>query len=144
MLENTIKLTGDLTLELFRHGVSVQKTEIKNMVVDSGRNLIAKLLIGDSVSPTHIALGSGNTAPVTDQIALVSEIGTRRVFNSSYTIDNVATFVTTFPAGSSASIREAGIFNAITGGDMICRTSFNTIAKTTVDSLVVTWNIRVN
>jgi hypothetical protein len=146
MIVDNIQVTGDLTLELFRDGVSVHKTEIHNMVVDSGRNLIAKLLAGTSTRPTHIGLGSINTAPVASNTELFAEIGSRRVFNSAYTTDNVTTYVTTFPSGvgTAAVVREAGLFNASTGGIMLCRTSFNTITKTTADNLVVTWNVRVN
>jgi hypothetical protein len=50
-----------------------------------------------------------------------------------------------FPAGTATgAITEAGIFNAATGGTMLCRTTFPVINKGSADSLAVTWVVTVS
>lgn len=143
---DNVKLIGDLTIQIIdANGVVKDTREIHNMVVDTGKNLIAGLIAGGSTKATYVALGSSNVAAAADQTTLDAEMGgTRRVFNSEASVLNVATFVTTYPTGTSGVYREAGLFTASTGGIMMCRTAFNAITKTTSDNLVITWNVRVN
>jgi hypothetical protein len=146
MIEDTIKVTGDLLIQVTNAaGEVIDSRDIRNMIVDTGRNMLAGLLAGDTVKPTHIALGSNNQASAIGQTGLITETaGTRRAFNSAASVGNVATFVTTYPIGSSGTYREAGLFSAVTAGVMLARTSFNAVTKTTADNLVITWSIRIN
>jgi hypothetical protein len=41
-------------------------------------------------------------------------------------------------------VTEAGIFNALTGGDMLCRTVFPVVNKGADDTMSVTWTVTLN
>jgi hypothetical protein len=52
--------------------------------------------------------------------------------------------VATFGAGvATGAITEAGVFNALTAGTMLCRTVFSVINKGALDTLVITWKVTV-
>ncbi len=54
-------------------------------------------------------------------------------------------YVTTFGAGVSiGSLTEAGLFNALTGGTMLCRTVYATVTKGASDTVVLTWTVTIN
>ena len=44
-------------------------------------------------------------------------------------------------ADATGAVTEAGIFNAASGGTMLCRTVFSVVNKGADDSLSVTWTI---
>jgi len=50
----------------------------------------------------------------------------------------------TSPAAAGAAITEAGIFNAASSGDMLCRTVFAVLNKAAADSMVITWTITLS
>lgn len=103
---------------------------------------------------TVMALGTGNTLPSdVTTTTLVTEIGTRQPvtttrFTTAVTNDTIQ-YVATFGAGiSTGAVNEAGIFNAATGGLMLCRTVFGggsggVINKQALDTLTVTWRIQI-
>jgi hypothetical protein len=146
-MESKVNVIGDIRVQLVSDDGVVREDFVqKNMVVSSGKALLASILASAAVAPTHIGLGSSNTASAAAQTALISEIGTRRVFNSAIAVDNVVSYTTTFPSGvgTAGVFREAGLFNSATLGTMMCRAAFNTVTKTTADNLVITWNVRIN
>jgi hypothetical protein len=58
---------------------------------------------------------------------------------------NAITYTATFGAGTATgAVVEAGIFNASSGGTMLCRTVFPVINKNAGDSLAVTWVVTVS
>ena len=81
--------------------------------------------------------------------ALMGELGTRDALDTSTSVTTTYTndttqYVATFAAGNATgAIREAGIFNALTSGTMLCRTYFDVINKGANDSLKITWKIQV-
>jgi hypothetical protein len=38
-------------------------------------------------------------------------------------------------------VTEAGVFNAATGGDMLCRTVFDVVNKAADDTMAITWTV---
>jgi hypothetical protein len=57
----------------------------------------------------------------------------------------VATYVASFPAGTgTGAVTEAGIFNASSGGTMLCRTVFSVVNKGADDAMSITWTITVS
>ena len=88
-----------------------------------------------------MAIGTGTTSPAAGDTTLGSE-SARVALTSTTASDNDVTYVATFSAGtpsSAAAITEAAIFNASSGGTMLCRTSFAQINKGTSDSLSISW-----
>ena len=50
-----------------------------------------------------------------------------------------------FEAGdATGAVTEAGIFNAASGGDMLCRTVFSVVNKAADDTMSVTWTITLS
>jgi len=149
MINETLKLRGDVTLALTdKHGKLKEKKEIKNTVVDVGLSFIISRMLGASKAVMgYMALGSGSIAVASSDTTLGSQVGSREALDSSSeTSTGVITFTSTFEAGdaTSSALTEAGIFNATSGGDLLCRTVFGSVAKASTDTLAVTWSITLS
>lgn len=145
MIKDSLKIRGDVSILVFDQNQQLKdKREIKNLVVATGKNYIAqRMTSNNTVIMSHMGVGSGNVAPTTSDANLITQTD-RIVLDSSAVTSNVITYVTTFPAGNATgTIAEAGIFNAGSGGTMLCRTNFNEVNKGASDVIVITWNITV-
>jgi len=92
---------------------------------------------------THIATGSGTTAHTLSDTTLESEIF--RATASSNSLDNTVEYVASYNVGeTTGSITEAGIFNASSGGIMLCRTTFGLITIGSSDSMSINWTITIS
>lgn len=119
--------------------------DFKNLVVTVGKNFVASRMVGTaSAIMSHMAIGSGTTAAAAGDTTLQSELG--RVTLSAATASGaVATYTATFPAGTgTGAVTEAGIFNAGTGGTMLCRTVFSVVNKGADDAMSVTWTVTIS
>lgn len=119
--------------------------EIDDLVVDTGKEWIAKRMKDDDVPASHIAVGTGTTVAVVADTALEIEL-TRVALTTAGGVQTAKTiaFHAEFPAGvGTGAITEIGLFNAATGGTMICRTTRSVINKEAGDSLGFTWTIEV-
>lgn len=145
MIQDDLKLTGQLELVVTaQDGTVKQRESVKNLVVTSGKGYVASRMKDASSSVmSHMAIGTGTTAAAAGNTALVSE--SARVSLTSTTVNNNdVVYVATFPAGtpsSAAAVTEAAIFNASSGGTMLCRTVFSVINKGTSDALTITWTV---
>jgi phage-related tail protein len=89
-------------------------------------------------------VGTSSTAAAAGQTALVSE-SARGALTSTTVTNNEIAYVETFAAGTAtAALTEAGIFDASSGGDMLCRTVFSVVNKGANDSMTITWTITVS
>lgn len=147
MINENIKLSGQLTIVLTDKAGNVKETRrVKNLIVNSGLAYIVSRMVGTSKAVmTHMALGSSTTAAAAGQTDLTTAVGSREALDSS-TIsgsnNEKVVYVATFEAGdATGAITEAGIFNASSGGDMLCRTVFNVVNKAADDAMNVTWTI---
>ena len=146
MFTETVNITGRLKISrLNESGDELEVREVKNLIVAVGKNLITSRLVGNTTAiPSHMAVGTSNTAATTAQTALTTEIG-RVALDSSTRSTNTITYVATFPAGTgTGSLTEAAILNASSTGDMLCRTNFNAVNKGASDVIVITWNITIS
>jgi len=147
MINESVTITGSPTITLYDLNNNIkQQFTIPNLVVTAGKNVIASRLIGTTPSVmTHMAVGSNNTAPAANDTALAAQISNRVSLTSSTVSGNVVSYSATFGAGvSTGTIVEAGIFNALTAGSMLCRTIFPAINKESTDSLTINWNVTIN
>ena len=145
MIIEGFKLSGKLTLALYNaEGDLTLFREMRNLIVQVGKNFGASALIAASASPfTNIAVGTGATAPSLADTTLGVETG-RVAFSTATVAANVVTMTATFAAGvASGALQESGIFNSNTAGIMLSRVTFPTINKGAADSLVITWGITV-
>lgn len=144
MLNENLKLRGDVALVLKdKNGNVKEKREINNLIVSAGLTFICSRMAGTSANVmSHMALGSGTTAAAAGQTDLVSILGSREALDSSTASSNTITYVSSFEAGEgTGAVTEAGIFNAASGGDMLCRTVFSVVNKEADDTMSVTWTI---
>lgn len=169
-----IKPSGLVHLTLYDAFGSVKKDiVVPNLVVQSGLNHIAKRMANvyaadtnDAVAKemSHMALGASSDTgtaiilPLSlSNTQLGSQLGNRVAVtpdpaNQAKAVVSVpangpatATYTALFAAGNATgAVVEAGIFNALTGGTMLCRTIFPVINKLETDSLAITWTITIS
>jgi hypothetical protein len=148
-LEN-LKVKGRLKIVLRgKDGAVKDEREVDNLVVNTGLGYIVSRMVGTAkVVMSHMALGSSTTAAAATQTDLVSVLGVREAIDSTTingTNNEKVTYVASFEAGdATGAVTEAGIFNAATAGDMLCRTVFPVVNKGADDSMTVSWTITLS
>ena len=145
MFTESINVKGNLEVILLDEtGKQKDYRKVNNLVVAVGKDVIGSRLVGNSLPVmSHMAVGSSATAAVTSQTTLGTELG-RVALDSTTRASNTITYVATFPAGTgTGSITEAGILNASSSGNMLCRTVFGVVTKASGDTVVITWNVTV-
>lgn len=146
MIQDSIKMTGELRITVTNpEGNITQETVVPNLVVTSGKDFIAeRMKDATTTAMSHMAIGTGSTAAAAGDTALGTEAGRVSLTSTTVTANAVA-YVATFGAGTgTGAITEAGLFNASSGGDMLCRTVFSVINKGAADTLGITWTVTVN
>tara|TARA_A100001015_G_scaffold303674_1_gene393672 strand:+ start:282 stop:740 length:459 start_codon:yes stop_codon:yes gene_type:complete len=150
MINENLKLSGQLNIVLKDKTGSVKdQREIKNLVVNTGLAYIASRMTGTAKAVmTHMAVGSGTTAAAATQTDLVSILGSREVLDSttiSGSNNEKVVYISSFEAGDgTGAVTEAGLFNASSGGDMLCRTVFSVVNKAADDTMSITWTITLS
>ena len=149
-LKDNLTLTGLVTITLRDADGHIKERAVENTVVTVGKQHVADQLSGKlQASMSHMALGDGAiAADISDTQLLGTEID-RKAFTS---VDqgtgadaNKIIYTCDWPSGEAdGAITEAGIFNASSGGTMLCRTTFPVKNKGAGDSLSVTWILTVN
>ena len=122
----------------------------ENSVVTSGRSWVLKHIMSAQSSAVSsqimldIAIGSDTTAPTTANTALGSELVrvayTTETDNSGSSAPHViwiASYNTT--QGNAAAVSEAALINSSASGTMLSRVTFTTFAKTTSNTLTVSY-----
>jgi hypothetical protein len=145
MFTESVRVLGNLEVKLLdKSGTLKDIRNVNNLVVAVGKDIIASRLAGNTIAlPSFMAVGSGNTAAATSQTTLGTELG-RVALDSSTRTSNTIAYIATFGAGTgTGSLTEAGIFNAVTSGNMLCRTVFSTVTKAAGDTVVITWNVTI-
>lgn len=150
MINENLKLSGQLNIVLKDKAGNVKdQREVKNLVVNKGLEYIASRMKDASKSVmSHMGLGSGTTAAAASQTDLVTLLGSREALDSttiSGSNNEKVVYVSAFEAGdATGAVTEAGIFNAASGGDMLCRTVFSVVNKAADDTMSVTWTITLS
>lgn len=165
-----IKPSGIVRLTLLdRYGHTKFETTVPNLVVRTGLSHIALRMSTYWLTPvngvlpdtianemSHMALGSSATEPTASDTQLGAQLGNRVALTpagngAKATIaiptggPATVTFSGLFPAGTATgNVTEAGIFNALTSGTMLCRTTFPVISKLSTDSLAISWTITIS
>jgi len=143
MINEGLKLKGDVAVVLRdKNGNVKDERKINNLIVDTGLNFICDRMKNDETAMTHMGLGSGTTAPAAGNTTLESQLGSREALDSSTVTNNQIVYVSSFEAGdATGAVSEAGIFNAASGGTMLCRVSFSVVNKAADDVLSINWTI---
>ena len=141
MLFDQLAMKGHLTIAL--NGETVQ--EVPNLVVTTGKNYVASRMKDTTAAAmSHMAVGSGSTAAAASDTALGNELD-RQALPSTTVNNNTITYVATFGAGDgTGAVTEAGLFNASSGGSLLCRTVFSVVNKSSTDSMTITWVVTIS
>lgn len=150
MINEKLKLSGEVSIVLKDKDGNVKDTrEIKNLVVNAGLAFIISRMTGTAKAVmSHMALGSSSTAAAAGQTDLVAMLGAREAIDTitiNGSNNEKVTYVSNFEAGdATGAVVEAGIFNASTAGDMLCRTVFAVVNKAADDTMAITWTITLS
>ena len=144
----TMKATGKVNVVLKDENGNIKEDfTVDNLVVDSGLDYIASRMKDATVTAmSHMEVGTDNTAAASGDTTLGSAVGSSRTSLTSTTVtDNAVEYICTFGAGTgTGALTEAGIFNASSAGDMLCRTVFSVINKGASDSMTITWTVTIS
>ena len=93
-----------------------------------------------------MAIGSADTAAAAGNTALATELNRIALTTDGGTVStNTVQYDASWTSAAAAyAIKEAGIFNAATGGTMLARTTFAVINKGTDDTVSISWTITVS
>lgn len=141
MINDGLKMKGRLSIAINNEVVQ----EVDNLVVTAGKGYVASRMKDTTATAmSHMAIGTGSTAAAAGDTALGSEAA-RTALTSTTVTNNEVVYVDTFGAGTgTGAITEAGVFNASSGGTMLCRTVFSVVNKGADDSMTITWTVTVS
>lgn len=147
-INENVKPNGLVTIiQTNASGQIVKEFQVPNLVVTAGKNYIAAKIAATTNTPvamTHMAIGTGTATPATSDTALGTQTG-RVSLSGSVVSTNTITYTATFPAGTGdGAITEAAVFNASTGGTMLCRTTFPVVNKASGDTIAIVWVVTVS
>lgn len=148
-------ITGHVILQVFdtSTGELKYKVENHNLVVDVGLDEMAQATFGvGGVGTTNfdfINIGLGTTAPTaTDTIIETSACARIQDVapdvNSLISGETSVSVISSFDGGTcTGAITEAGIFNLITGGQLLARSTFGAVTIGAGDTLNVNYTITI-
>jgi len=141
-----VGLKGKCHVQLFGPDGKLKDEEIvMNTVTEAGDAHVADQLASshDEAEMSHMAIGTGTTAADPSDTALENELDRNALTSrtqGSGADDNDVIYVGDWAAGDgTGAITEAGIFNAASGGTMLCRAVFSAKNKGANDTLKITW-----
>jgi hypothetical protein len=124
-----------------RRGRCLRRERRTNLVTTAGLNLLRDLLDASQGPITHFAVGTSGTAPASGNTALGAEVYRNVVSQRDKPANGQIVhrcFVPTTAANGS-TLREAGLFNAASGGSLFSRIVYSDIVKTNSISVTITW-----
>lgn len=142
----TTTMSGRLNVVIKKADGSIkQQFETENLVVDTGLAYIAdRMADAAEGAMSHMAIGSGSTGELAADTTLGTELD-RVSLSSTTQTNNQVVYVASFGAGvGTGAVTEAGLFNAASGGTMLCRTVFDVVNKAADDSMTITWTITLS
>ena len=141
MILEDLKMTGHLHVRV--NGEVVR--DIPNLVVTTGKEFVAsRIKDATTAVMSHMAIGSGATAPAAGDTALGNELH-RSALVSTTVSGAVVTYSADFGAGDgTGAVTEAGLFNASSAGTLFCRTTFAVVNKGPNDTMSISWSVTVS
>lgn len=145
MIEN-IGAYGAVEIIVRRRGKVIQIIRQPNIITNTGLTQIARTMSGSGTAVSHMATGSGSTTPKRTDTALSSEAYRDAVTNTDIIGTGKVRFKLFIGSGSANGtvIRECGLFNAASGGDMYARTVFSSgevVTKTSDITIQINWTL---
>lgn len=119
--------------------------------VNGGPAIVTNRMIAGGTAPKNIGWGTGTTAAAVTQTALVTEaapttgggrtVGTEARTTITQSNDNYQV-TGTVTAGSTLAITEAGLFDAVSAGNMLIRADFAAVNVVSGDSIAFTFGLK--
>ncbi len=152
VLNSQLLVHTNVKIEVFKDDDLVHLDEVRNLVPNSGRNILRNLLLrgapgaGAGYAPNYIALGT-DPAPTNDgstNLGLETyrdKITVRRGYDSRAEFQ---LYLNT-DQGNGTTYSEAGLFDSPQPGlgNMLARAVFTPVVKTSSIQLIVTWQINI-
>lgn len=138
---------ADALADLIRRGL----VSLATVFTNSGAAIVTNRMIQAGTAPKNIGWGTGATAAAVGDTALQTEaapttsggrtVGTESRTTVTNTNDNyqVAGTVT---AGGTLAITEAGLFDAVTSGNMLIHSVFSAVNVVNLDSIAFTFGLK--
>jgi len=117
----SFKLIGSAYFELRQNGKVIDKWEVNNIIVNDGKERVAKLIGAlSSTGFQYIGIGEGATGATVNDSELETE-QKRTLATIAYEASNKVIFEKTFSfaSGESFAITEAGLFDSLTASGSI-------------------------
>ncbi len=143
-LNELLEIHGKLTITKTDKDGNTTTTEVPNLVVATGKTVIAARLAGNTAAVmATMGIGTGTSPATTADTTLGSQVWLNNLAvaggtPSANTVVYSATFNPSQPATSQA-ITEAAVFNS--SNVMLCRTVFPVINKQTTDTITISWTV---
>jgi hypothetical protein len=128
-------------------GRLVSRQTAHNLVTLAGRNLIRDALrgVGGPYTITHVAVGTGTTAPAFGDTALQTEVYRAAATKLEASSGKLSVNLYLPSTGANGySLAEAGLFTAAVGGTLVARVTFGAITKTSGLSVTLVWDLLIN
>ncbi|MEM0106527.1 MAG: hypothetical protein QXX81_08370 [Zestosphaera sp.] len=144
MKEVSVNVRTKVEFKVIKQSGEVVELDPTTIITNAGYDAICDC-IAKSPQPApfqYVAIGTNNTAPAAGQTTLGNEV-MRQLGTYSHTA-GTKTFsvVATFSITASYTIWESGLFNASSGGTMLCRGVLDSgIPVQSGDTLQVTWTV---
>ena len=143
-LNEALQVHGKLTIVKKEANGNVTTTEVPNLVVATGKTVIAARLAGNTAAVmATMGIGTGTTPAAASDTTLGNQVQLNNLSvaggtPSANTVVYTATFLPNEPSIASA-ITEAAVFNS--ANTMLCRTVFPVINKQTSDTITISWTV---
>lgn len=154
-LQDRSSVTGHVILQVFdtATGELKFKQENHNLVVDVGLDEMAQATFGvggsGSTDFDYIEIGTGTTAPTATDTTIETSACARIQdaspdVNSAISGQTSVSIISSFDGGTCAGgITEAGVFNGLSGGQMLARSTFGVVTIGSGDTLNVNYTLTV-
>ena len=159
-IQDKTGLGGWFTIKHFRNGELLEQEIVHNTTTNVAFKRVAGLiggiapgsLIGNAFN--HLAIGSSGTAAVAANTTLATELTYASFARSAATTtwqtttqaSDTVRLVHTWTSASAGTVnvREIGILDTTSGGNLLARTTFAAKPLANADVLVVTYNLKVS
>lgn len=129
--QKKIKTRENVRIEVYDNGKLVDERQGSNLIMDLGIAMMASRLVAATYNPvSHIAIGTGDTAPTAADTTLETEVDREAAtitFITTDTTNDTVQLVYIFDISGNKTLAEAGLFNDASAGEIFARHTFSAL-----------------